>query len=107
MVRSLRKLERIGDKGGGGDPLDGEGVQAVVFPREEKERGKVGSGMGMRARIESRQDAGKKGKRTVHEYGGCGIMPWLHKNGVLVDPDTNGERRAHGNSDLACIVWAS
>jgi len=99
MVRSLRKLERIGDKGGGGDPLDGEGVQAVVFPREEKERGKVGSGMGMRARIESRQDAGKKGKRTVHEYGGCGIMSWLREDRLLVDPDTDGVRRARGNSD--------
>jgi len=52
MVRSLRKLERIGDKGGGGDPLDGEGVQAVVFPREEKER-KGGSSTGVRVGIES------------------------------------------------------
>ena len=25
----------------------------------------------------------EKGKRTVHEYGGCDIMPGSHENGVL------------------------
>ena len=78
-----------------------------MFPREEKERGKVGSGMGMRARIESRQDAGKKGKRTVHEYGGCNILSWLREDMVLVVPDTDDVRGACGNSDLACVVRAS
>ena len=47
-----------------------------------------------------------KGKPTVHENGGCGIMPWSHENGVLVDPDTDGVGvcRAHDNSDMACVM---
>ena len=79
-------------------------MRAAVSPKEENRRG---SGTGTRARIESRQDAEKRGKRTVHEYGGCSIMPWLHNNWVLVVPDTDGVRRAHGSSDLACVVRVS
>ena len=63
--------------------------------------------MGMRARIESRMDAEKKGKRTVLEDGGCSIMLWLREDRVLVVPDTDGVRRARGNRELACVVWAS
>ena len=50
---------------------------------------------------EDREPTGcrEKGKRTVHEFEGCGIMPWLYENRVLVDPDTDGVRRACGNSD--------
>ena len=39
------------------------------------------------------------GKQTVHEYGGCGIMPWLHEDRVLVDPDTDDIHRACNNRD--------
>ena len=49
----------------------------------------------------------EKGKSTVHEYGGCDIMSWLHEDGLLVDPDTDSVHRARGNSDLACIVCTS
>ena len=47
------------------------------------------------------------GMCTVHEYGGCDIMPWLHEVGVLVVPDTDGVRRACYNSDLVCVAWSS
>ena len=47
------------------------------------------------------------GKHIVHEYGGCGIMPWLREDGVLVVPNTDSVHRACGNSDLACIVRVS
>ena len=79
-------------------------MQAAVSPKQENRRG-----VQYRNEGEDRELTGcrEKGKRTVHEFEGCGIMPWLYENRVLVDPDTDGVRRAHDNSDLACIVQAS
>ena len=76
-------------------------------PKRRKREGKGGSSTGMRARIKSQKDARKGGKRTVHEYDGCGIMLWLREDRVLVVLDIDGICRAHSNSDLACIVRAS
>ena len=39
MVRSMRELEQMKDKGEGREFTRRGGVQATVFPREEKERG--------------------------------------------------------------------
>ena len=43
----------------------------------------------------------------MHKYGGCGIMSRLYEDRLLVDPYTYGVRRAHNNSDLACVAWSS
>ena len=51
----------------GGESLGGEGVRTAVSPKEENRKG--GTGTGTRAKIESRQDAEKKGKCIVHEDG--------------------------------------
>ena len=79
----------------GGDPLDGGDVRAAMSPKEENRRGAWYGDKG-----EDRELTGcrEKGKRTVHEYGGCGIMPWLHEDGVLMVPDTDGVHMACGNS---------
>ena len=37
-------------------------------------------------RVESRPDARKKEKRTMHKDGGCGTMSRPHENEVLKDP---------------------
>ena len=61
--------------------LNEGGVRAAMSPKEEK-----GEGKGVRYEDdgESREPIGcqEKGKRIVHEYGGCDIMPWLRKNGL-------------------------
>ena len=101
MVHCLCKLERREDKGEGrGFAWRGRHAGGRI-PKRRKRRGKGGDG--------GRELIGcqEKGKRTVHEYGGCGIMPWLREDRVLVVPDTDGVCRACHNSDLACIVWAS
>ena len=57
MVRSLRDLEWREEKGEERGFAQREGVRAAVSPKEENRRG---SATGTGARIESRQDAGKK-----------------------------------------------
>ena len=73
-------------------------MRAVVFPKEEKGEGK-GVRYGSEDMDREPTRCQEKGKHTVHEYGGCSIMPWSYDNGVLVDPDTDGVRRARCNSD--------
>ena len=104
MVRSLHELEWREEKGEERGSLDKGGVQAAVSPKEENRRGVRYEDEG-----EDQKPIGcrEKGKHTVHEYGGCSIMPWLRENGVLVDPDTDDVCRARGNSDLACVVRVS
>ena len=67
MARSLRKRAEEGIKERRECSLDKGGVRAAVSPKEERREG--GSGTGTRARIKSRPDAEKKGKRIVHEDG--------------------------------------
>ena len=96
MVRFLCEVEWREEKGEERGSLDEGGMQAVVSPKQENRRG-----VQYRNEGEDRELTGcrEKGKNTVHEFEGCGIMPWLYENRVLVDPDTDGVRRACGNSD--------
>ena len=75
--------------------LDEGDMRVVVSPKEEREGVRYGD------EGEDREPTGcrEKGKRTVHEFEGCGIMPWLYENRVLVDPDTDGVCRACDTSD--------
>ena len=57
MVRSLRELEWRKEKGVERGFVRRGRRAVAAFPREEKERGRGGSGTGVRARIESRQGA--------------------------------------------------
>ena len=57
-MRSLREFEWRKEKGEERGSLDEGGVRAAVSPKVENRRG---SGTGTRARIKSRQDAGKMG----------------------------------------------
>ena len=72
--------------GRGGLP-DEVGVWTVVSPKEERREGKRGDPVrGRGVGVESRSDARKKEKRTVHKDGECGTMPRPHRNGVLMGP---------------------
>ena len=69
-----------------------------MSPKEENRLG-VRYGYGDEGKDRESTGCPEKGKRTVHEYGGCGIMPWLRENGVLVDLKIDDVRRARSNSD--------
>ena len=64
-----------------GGPLDEAGMRAVVSPKEERKEREGGvryEGRGVR--VESRPDAGKKEKRTVHKDGEHYMMPRPREN---------------------------
>ena len=96
MVRSLCELEWREEKGEERGFTRRGRRAAVVSPKEENRR-RVWYG----DESEDREPTGcqEKGKRRVHEYGGCGIMSWLHEDRVLVDPVIDGVRRACDNRD--------
>ena len=104
MVRSLHELEWREEKGEErGFAQRGRHVGGHVPKRENKR------GVWYRNEGEDQEstECQEKEKCTVHEYGGCGIMSQLCDDRLLVDPDTDGVRRARGNSELACVVWVS
>ena len=97
MVRSLRELEWREEKG----EERGFARRGRCAGGRVPKRRKQDWGVQYGDESEDREPTGcqEKGKRTVHEYGGCDIMLWLHEDGVLMVPNTDGIRRARDNGD--------
>ena len=104
MVRSLHELEWREEKGEDWGFARRGGIRAAMSQKEEKGEGKWGVRYGSKGGDREPTGCPENRKRIVHDYGGCGIMPWLREDEVLVGPDTDGVHRARGNSDLACVV---